>query len=345
MSITFAWRSDNGTDESTEARFTGGQRNGYVHGNKALSLWGVNAAAIGGSAWNIATAGNHGLSFSPYNNWPQINSTISILIRVQANYSGNPIASRGIFRVGQYRAANHIEIIHRTDGLVGFQATKQNDSGNNTGIFGTWNPLSTAFNDLVMTFDHQSTAANGIKFYVDGVAAGTSKFNIPMEATGPFMNYMMLGRCWNANSTHMNFNEFVIWDEIIDPTPGGLDLSGASRTTFISVASFDGLAVDLPVVADVRLGVDYDFAAKTGTLDLPDVSDVVAGTDFDNATKTGTFSCDPPGGPVIPFNITGSIKDDAIGSVLTTEALTGSDNMFGVAKADNIFGKIETNKE
>ena len=69
-------------------------------------------------------------------------------------------------------------------------------------------------------------------------------------------------------------------------------------------------SLDLPGIADVRLGTDYDGATKTGTcavpvasnvrlaidvddtigtLDLPVIGDVEFGVIFDNTTKTGTF--------------------------------------------------------
>lgn len=50
-----------------------------------------------------------------------------------------------------------------------------------------------------------------------------------------------------------------------------------------------GGVCDYPAEADVRLGVDYDSAALTGTLDLPAIGDVRDGTQFDNTTKEGTL--------------------------------------------------------
>lgn len=56
--------------------------------------------------------------------------------------------------------------------------------------------------------------------------------------------------------------------------------------------------LDIPIVDDVRFGVDYDNATKTGLIDLPLESEVLVGTDYDNATKTGTLEVGPKTGVV-----------------------------------------------
>lgn len=67
--------------------------------------------------------------------------------------------------------------------------------------------------------------------------------------------------------------------------PSWPGLSSTTNARDIGAAQ-NALTIDYPVEADVRLGVDYAEAAKTGTLTVPVAGDVRAGIAVDNTTGT-----------------------------------------------------------
>ena len=107
---------------------------------------------------------------------------------------------------------------------------------------------------------------------------------------------------WNQDDiykeleTKLKMNEFVLWNEVIDPTSGGLDLKGETRTSFVTSTDFDGLNSTDPGIANVLTTASYiiNGSAKTGTLGVstdPGESNVSTGINYtaNGVSKTGTL--------------------------------------------------------
>lgn len=186
------------------------------------------------------------------------------------------------------------------------------------------------YNDWVVTFTG-TTAANGFKIYKDGtlLLQVTSPAAMP-PAKDKNISQITIGMDPGVSVTATHLEEFVIWDEVIDPanvalTSGNGALNGAARTAFVDCPVFDGLEVvdpgvanvlngtsyvlngtslvgeydasanySDPGVANVRLATAYKFGRatnnRTGTLDLPAASNVRLGVAYDNSTTVGTFT-------------------------------------------------------
>jgi len=121
------------------------------------------------------------------------------------------------------------------------------DTGTTTGAaLGT-----SAFKDILVTWDG-TNGAGKLNVYVDA----TSRLSDTMSRflPNPFtledqlaVGHIMFGSNHSFINAHMSVDEVVIWDEIIDPTSvtltsGSGSLNGASRTAYVDVAEYDGMA-------------------------------------------------------------------------------------------------------
>ena len=112
---------------------------------------------------------------------------------------------------------------------------------------------TTTWHDVVLTWTGTSSA-NGIEIWHDGV-------RVLQDTCGRFLptpfgdndrlavSNICIGEEDRNSGAYSSFNldEFVIWDEVIDPTSilltsGTGSLNGASRTAFVDVDAYDGAA-------------------------------------------------------------------------------------------------------
>lgn len=247
MAIVFAVR---GT--SKDAYYSNGGKTGV----DAAAEWTVTAdgTAISGSALVPGANNNRkAILWQARKNWPN-GREMSILVRVKPAYTGAPAATRAL--MVQPYACNgrlgRIEITHAiTSGNVNILATNQAGSTVVNSNFGAWSPTSGTWYDLVFTWDG-TTAANAMQFYVDGTLLGQLTASAAYSAswTNEWFTELALGdtiagNVWNGSSVE----EIVIWDEVIDPlnvtlvSGSGGDLNGASRTSLVDVANFDGTLI------------------------------------------------------------------------------------------------------
>lgn len=157
-----------------------------------------------------------------------------------------------------------------------------NQTGTLSYSAGTWY-------DLVWVIDGTLTTG-ALKFYVDGTLITTSAFSATRAALTEFMGSAICIGMQNTvgqNQTRIKLGEFVIWDEIIDPTASGLNLSGSGRTSFVTSTAFDGTSTN-PGISNVRLATNYTITGTkyTGTLVVPALSDTKIGVAGDGGTGT-----------------------------------------------------------
>lgn len=249
MSIVFAMRSDNA---NFTARYTGGVNSGQRFSTTSNITSGVDATAIGGTAWTLGTTGVKSLVFPGRKNTPSVR-TISCLIRKAPAYTGAPSASHGILSLSgsigrgplialeQLITSGNIQILARNELL--------NTSINNVSP-GVWSPTSGTWYDLFFSWDG-TTGANSFKMYIDAASLGdiTPTAAFTASWSNEFFQEIVLGVSDTFAGSGIawgKLNEVVIWDTVVDPTSvlltsGTGSLNGASRTAFVEVASFVGL--------------------------------------------------------------------------------------------------------
>lgn len=143
--------------------------------------------------------------------------------------------------------------------------------------------------DLVLTYTGDTTS-NGWKIYINTALVDQKTSTRSYDTTRDVIriNKIAIGVAeldFNT-STEIKTNEFVIWDEIIDPTSGGLNLNGAARNFFVTSTPFDGLNSTDPGVSKVLTSAGNYFVngiEKVPTLGVsscPIESDVSTGVDY-----------------------------------------------------------------
>jgi hypothetical protein len=302
MAIVFAVR---GT--SKNARYS----NGGATGVDQNSEWTVttDATSLCGSSL-VAGANNNRKAIV----WPARFNTpnsrnISILLRQRPAYSNAPTASRpalpGLY-VGNGRLGR-FEFTHAlTTGNINLLLINNAGSNSLNAAIGNWLPTSGTAYDLVFTWDG-TTNTNAIKFYIDGVLLGQATASAAMAAAWGNTSWSEIslgdtvaGAVWNGSSVE----ELVVWDTIIDPTSVALvsgtgSLNGASRTSLVDVAAFDGSVYSNPGAANVRSGTGYTYAgvSTTGSLVVPSLANTKIGVAGDGGTGTydGTDRHSDPG--------------------------------------------------
>lgn len=172
------------------------------------------------------------------------------------------------------------------------------------GSAATWSPVSGTWYDIVLTYDATLTTG-AAKIYVDTTlhttldAAATYNNAVynSLNRNRLLCASIALGFTDSAVVPGFDLNEFAVDDTVINPssvtlTSGSGSLNGASRTAFMDVAAFDGQNSTNPGAANVRASTAYTIygVAYTGTLNLPAEADVKTGVQYDGATKTGTYT-------------------------------------------------------
>lgn len=280
--VCFAVRGD-----SLTARYApGGGAPGQVG---TVSLVTTSGTGIIGSGYidMSASYGSKGLYWPAGNgNFPTSNK-VSMLFRVAiigSNTLSNSLGGLGfVQQIGTLMAGFQSNTLYLdAEGLTGGDIGLLNNA---------FTPTLGRFYDVVYTFDMTSTSnPNAIQIYVDGVLLNWNNITAPAWGAGPRTNLnaytINLGMCPAFINTRLQVNEFVIWDGIIDPTSGGLNLNGQSRSSFVACSSFDGTVNVDPGQANVRNGQAYTIAgvAKTGTLAVPTASQVLSGVAVDAGT-------------------------------------------------------------
>ncbi len=324
----------------------------------------TDAGAIGGQAINYDTGQTaiRGHNFPGFDNCSK-NQAQSILHRFAPRYSGTPSQNQSIISIaGPSFLANllslGIQIYHNTSGNL--LVTANNTRGQviltaNTNM-GAWSPTSGQYYDFCIVWDG-TTGTNAFKFYIDGTLfyQATPSRAWATDSKDFIQSSIMLG----VGHRGIQFgdyytNEFIIWDETIDPTSSGLNLNGSSRSSYVSITgtldptdssdpgeanvrsatayTINGVAktgtAAIPSAANVRQGTAVD--ATTGTLNLPAEANVKSGITFDGATKTGTLVSTDPGEANVASGVSYTIESVAklgtravVTNVLSDAVLTG----------------------
>lgn len=266
----------------------------------------ADATAIGGSRLTFDTAQNdiRGWVWPGFSN-ASLTGKYSVLIRVKfpAVPSGTLANNTFLFAISGFvgLGANQVAGVGlslNTDSTLRvhlWDYRGQQIFANSS--FGSWSPSTGVWYDVVLTWDG-STSANKVKCYIDGVSLGTkTATSTAADANGNFMQ-AIIGLGYSIVSGYRGdsyVNEFVIWDDEIDPTSGGLNLSGASRSSFVSTS---GLVLDPntstdPGVANVLStagAYTINGVSKTPTYVAVGASNVKTGVTFGaGSASTGSY--------------------------------------------------------
>lgn len=331
MGITFAVRGDSFT-----ARYAGGYNTPGLFATSLGNLPSVDASVasgvIGGSILNLdKTALQTHQVIYPARGNIGTTRTRSVLMRLALGATGS---NYGFWNIGGIFSSNPNGCGVSLLG-TNFRVQFYNEYATNlTNVnIGTWSPSADVFYDVVLTTLGDGSA-NGTKVYIDGVLLGQTT---APSLTNPFdptlLTQIVFGAMsFDIASTRIKVNEFVVWDEVIDPTSvtltsGTGSLNGASRAAFVEVSSFNGLSYSDPGEASVKTGTGYTYAglAKTGTYTGsdrwtdPGVSNVRNGT----AYKADSLTNNRTGTLVLPT--TSEVKTGVPFDSASTGTYTGSD--------------------
>ncbi len=167
-------------------------------------------------------------------------------MRLKPGYTGTPAQNRPVlpylFINGGRLGA--IEFIHNTSGnIVG---TIRNEAGTvvvNAVSFGAWSPTATTWYDMFMSWNY-STGAGAVKFDIDATNLGTATATAAMAAS-TWSEICLSGGITATNFNAASIDGIHIWNTVeasnaITLDTGSGSLNGASRTSQITAASFDG---------------------------------------------------------------------------------------------------------
>jgi len=297
-----------------------------------------------------------GFRFAGYNareNLPT-NGKISILWRFQPLWSGNPGGLRSMFKISagtsNANGSGRIVTWWNTGGSITAQV---NDWKGGNRINGNSNYLSMTAGqvyDFVLTHDGEATAG-ACEMFLDGVTLTSIRSSI---FTGNInqnnLQVIAIGDGTSFGSPPQSqVNEFVIWDEIIDPTPSGLNLIGSARSEFITTTAFDGANYTDPTVGKVSDDTSYIFAGNTltGTVGAsvdPGVVNVRENIEYkiDGSTLTGILTTPTPASGAAGTIDINSIKENIRyvleqANTITASPVYLSDNLANDAKVQNVF--------
>lgn len=302
MAITFAVRGD-----SLDARYsTAGKtpaRLGALAPPEVTTdepgINGVNSIDLAGAFLTF-----RGLNYIGRENTPSV-ATRSVLIRVKfASLS----STMGLFYMGGSNRSETNGFGARVEATPEIRVYVANESGQiDNGITSSSGLGTTNWHDIVFTWDG-TTSANGLKVYVDGVEklSDTMSRSLPTYDTNQqnACSNIVIGPCspGAAQNVHFYVDEFVVWDEVIDPTSvtltsGSGSLNGSSRSTYVEVDALDAKNNTFPTEVQVESGVTWiqQGVEKTGTLStptLPDENDVRLGVEYGQSAdlKTGALN-------------------------------------------------------
>ena len=228
----------------------------------------------------------------------------------------------------------------------------------------SWTPTLGTVYDVCLVADLSVTTTNSVKVYVDNsiVVQGTLSSTFPSPRN---INALQVGlgiqSTSGLNSCQQKIDEFVIWDDVINPgsvalNSGNGPLNGTSRTSLVSASAFNASTYTDPGIANVRSTTSYVVAGvtETGTAIIPSAADVRFGTSVDHTTglvhvpaanqvltgipvdqTTGTLVVTPPTQMMrhaLQLNssnqIYGPLWVDSAGSIVDSSLGTGSYEIF-----------------
>jgi hypothetical protein len=262
----------------------------------------ADAAAIGGQVLNFAPGGGTQRStcYPGFSN-STLTGQISILCRFAVDYSGTPSANVPIMDLNGPKmfssssaCVKGFQIYHSSAGhLIGNTTNLGGTSviPNNSDL-GAWSPVAGQYYDFVWTWNGSITAGSW-KLYIDGVLFATANpAQLWVNGDG---GHVSIGFGYTYNQvlqSAQKINEYVLWDSVIDPTSGGLNLNGSTRASFVTITgTLDPTNSTDPGIHEVSTGTAYiiNGVSLTGDSDEPAQSDVRSGVQYDNNTKTGTL--------------------------------------------------------
>lgn len=282
MGIVFAVRGD-----SLTARYSGGYNTGTKIIPSVVSV-ASDSGALSGSLINLTdTTANKGVWYSGKGNTGETQAR-SILLRMKANYTGTPSTGRALYQLGSSYGANGPNIMfwHASSSgqMTVFLRNYSNSICLSSVTFGSWSPTSGTYYDIVFTCTG-TTASNGAKVYIDGTLLGQATLASALDTPwlSEYFGAIYLGTTNSVPTSAYYLDEFVIWDEVIDPTSvtlvsGSGSLNGASRTSLVSASSFNGSSYSDPGIANVSNGVSYTHAGSTLTGTLQTVTNTISNT-------------------------------------------------------------------
>jgi hypothetical protein len=267
--VTFSVRGN-----SLSARYApGGAANGNINGVGLVSSAGT--GVIGGSYIDMSSSfATKGLYYAAQGNFPATaKRKFSVLLRAALLGVGGSEYGLWALDFGQQIGTCGFGFQSNFVFQVIESVTSIADIGSNNNA---WTPTRGQFYDIVCTFDaSNSTNPSGLQIFIDGVLLNFNNLigTWPNAVRDLIGFNIALGTNIFGGGTQMQVNEFVIWDDIIDPTNVILDsgpgsLNGQSRTSFVAAAAFDGSIYTDPGIANVRSGINYIQAGVnlTGTL-------------------------------------------------------------------------------
>lgn len=259
----------------------------------------ADATAIGGSRLTFDTGQSDVRGWV----WPGFSNgsttgKFSILARIKFPMTPPPANPTMLFAVSGFTAftgsqTSSVALSLNADGTLRIHLwNNRNAQIFANSSFGSWSPSAGVWYDVVLTWDG-TTGANKVIVYIDGTSFGTKTATAAAaDANGNYTQAAILLGAPTVSGFRGDIlvNEFVLWDDVIDPTSGGLNLNGASRSSFVSTS---GLTLDPnsstdPGVANVRSGTGYSISgvSKTGTAAIPTAANVRSGTAVDATTGT-----------------------------------------------------------
>lgn len=259
----------------------------------------ADAGAIGGSRLTFDTAQNdiRGWVWPGFTN-ASLTGKFSILARVKCP-AATPANNTFLFAIGGFTGlgggspTSAVGLSLNADNTLRIHLwNNRNAQIFSNSSFGSWTPSISTWYDIVLTWDG-TTGANKVKLYIDGVSFGTKTATAAAaDGNGNFTQACILlgAPIVSGYRGDVLINEFVVWDDEIDPTSGGLNLAGAGRASFVSTS---GLVLDPnsstdPGEANVRNATGYTISgvAKTGTMIAASAATTKHGVAADDGTGT-----------------------------------------------------------
>lgn len=264
MAVTFAIRGD-----SLDARYSSAGKSAGLIGaepaaviSDATGINGVNVISLAGTVLS-----GRPMIFNGAGNTPS-DKARSVLIRVK--FSSTATALQGLFYVGGMARGTYNYVGANLDTSAQVRVDVYNELGQNYNSTGTSSGIGTsAWHDIVITWD--GAASNTLLLYVDGTLKNTftSTRALPTYSANQqrVCSQIVLGANDPVSSnSHFLLDEFVVFDTVIDPTSvtltsGSDSLNGASRTAYVDVAQYDGLAASGSGGGNAILGAHQGFTS------------------------------------------------------------------------------------
>jgi hypothetical protein len=272
----FAWRS---VTLSAFRALQNAQPTVFQRGAEVVQITGPATGittAIGGNVLNLGYGGainGFQLLFQGYTNLAPLNGgqKISVLARFAFFTAvGNP----AIFNIGGGPAGYFPSQFGFA--LNGADTRAQISSITGSSIYNsnpyTWTGVtSRIMYDLVVTYDGATTGSN-LKTWVNGVNVATVSAGAgPVWDISRMVQVVLGGGLNGLTDTHIAFNEFAIWSEIIDASSvtlsgqGATGLIGPARNIFVAANNFRGEFGVNPGDTQVAFGIPYAVSGVTGT--------------------------------------------------------------------------------